>query len=461
MSDRQPLLGKENNGTTSERRLESSEFHVHSLELQGVPPDGGFSAVLVVFCVSVCRGVIFGIHQSFGIIYIHLNELHNQDQHSAMKVSLVGSLGFGALFFLSPLSGILSHKLGLRPIAFIGSVMAAFGMLASSIYVDNLTMLYCTYGLFGAGCSLLYTPSMAILGHYFKKHIGLANGLVQAGGCIFSIFMPSLLTFLFGKINVANTFRVLSGLIATLMLCVLSYKPVLKVTKAESNGKSLISEVIYVDNFKNYKYMIWAFSVSVAALGKFVPFHYLIDYAAKNEIHGASGDVLLICIALCSSISRLLYGKISDLEGISPILLGQLSHGALGISIMTFSSIAYVDQYRFNALITCSLVFGLCDGCYHTMIVPTAIKLCGPIGVTQGIAFMFGLMSIPVTAGPPIAGLIYEKTQSYATCFLIAGISPIMSALLMSFIYMVKGGAKEEQTNSVLDENYLSLQSIP
>ena len=57
---------------------------------------------------------------------------------------------------------------------------------------------------------------------------------------------------------------------------------------------------------------------------------------------------------------------------------------------------------------------------------------------------MFGLMSIPVIAGPPIAGLIYEKTQSYAACFLVAGVPPIICALLMSFIYMVKGRAEEE-----------------
>ena len=53
---------------------------------------------------------------------------------------------------------------------------------------------------------------------------------------------------------------------------------------------------------------------------------------------------------------------------------------------------------------------------------------------------MFGLVSIPVTVGPPLAGFIYDQTQSYGTCFLAAGVSPIISALLISFIYLVKGG---------------------
>ena len=64
----------------------------------------------------------------------------------------------------------------------------------------------------------------------------------------------------------------------------------------------------------------------------------------------------------------------------------------------------------------------------------------GPIGATQGIAFMFGLVSIPVTIGPPIAGFIFDQTKNYAACFLAAGVPPIVSALMMSFIYVAYRG---------------------
>ena len=352
--------------------------------LEFVQPDGGLYALLVLFCISVCRGIIFGIHNSFGIIFVHLNKIHEQDPRAAMKVSLVGSIGFGIIFFLSPVTGILCDKLGLRLTAFIGSVIATLGMFSSSFFVNNLLVLYCTYGLFGAGSSLIYTPSLAILGHYFNRRIGIANGLVQAGGCVFSIFMPPLLTFLFGKIGVANTLRFLSGLIASLMICVLSFKPLLKVLPTESKSKNFLDSVFHVDNFRNRKYIIWALSVTVAFLGMYVPFYYVIEYAEDNDIHGTKGHILLICIAISSGIARLLCGKISDLPGLNPILLMQVSYGALGGSIMMFSCATYFDPFTFHVLIICSLVFGFCEGCCLTMIVPTALKLCGPIGATQG-----------------------------------------------------------------------------
>ena len=352
--------------------------------LEFVQPDGGLYALLVLLCISVCRGVIFGIHNSFGIIFVHLNKIHEQDPRSAMKVSLVGSIGFGIIFFLSPVTGILCDKLGLRLTAFIGSVIATLGMLSSSFFVDNLLVLYLTYGLFGAGSSLIYTPSMAILGHYFNRHIGVANGLVQAGGCVFSIFMPPLLTYLFGKIGVANTLRFLSCLIASLMICVLSFKPLIKVQPTESKNKNFLDCIFHIDNFRNRKYIIWALSVTVAFLGMYVPFYYVIEYAEDNDIHGTKGHILLICIAISSGIARLLCGKISDLPGLNPILLMQVSYGALGGSIMMFSCATYFDPFTFHVLIICSLVFGFCEGCCLTMIVPTALKLCGPIGATQG-----------------------------------------------------------------------------
>ena len=59
--------------------------------------------------------------------------------------------------------------------------------------------------LFGAGATLTYTPSLAIIGHYFKRHLGLANGLVAAGSSVFSIAMPLLLQVFLDEIGVSGS----------------------------------------------------------------------------------------------------------------------------------------------------------------------------------------------------------------------------------------------------------------
>ena len=56
--------------------------------------------------------------------------------------------------------------------------------------------MYLTYGvMFGAGTSLAYNPSLVILGHYFRRRLGLVNGIVTAGSSVFTIGLPFLVNF--------------------------------------------------------------------------------------------------------------------------------------------------------------------------------------------------------------------------------------------------------------------------
>ena len=58
----------------------------------------------------------------------------------------------------------------------------------------------------------------------------------------------------------------------------------------------------------------------------------------------------------------------------------------------------------FEVLIVISLLMGLFDGCFISLLGPIAFEICGQKGATQAIGFLLGLCSIPLTVGPPIAG---------------------------------------------------------
>lgn len=67
-----------------------------------------------------------------------------------------------------------------------------------------------------------------------------------------------------------------------------------------------------------------------------------------------------------------------------------------------------------------------------------AYDICGPHGAAQAIGFLLGLCSFGLTAGPPLAGEMYDKTQSYTMPFIIAGIPPLIGASLMFLIRFVE-----------------------
>lgn len=91
----------------------------------------------------------------------------------------------------------------------------------------QVTLLYLTYGvMYGLGASLAYTPSLAILGHYFKRYLGLVNGIVTAGSSIFTTLMPYLIEVILRRFGLEGTLRFLAMLTAIVMPCAILFKPI-------------------------------------------------------------------------------------------------------------------------------------------------------------------------------------------------------------------------------------------
>ncbi|CAB1342858.1 unnamed protein product, partial [Coregonus sp. 'balchen'] len=192
----------------------------------------------------------------------------------------VGSLSMGMIFFCSPIVSVFTDLLGCRVTAVGGAAVGLVGLLASS-FVTSLGPMYFTYGIvFATGCSFAYQPSLVILGHYFKKRLGLVNGIVTAGSSAFTVTLPFLLSGLLEKVGLQNTMRVLSILMFILMLAGLTYTPLLpKPVNSNNPGSRFppMSKVFNVNIWKSLGYRIWAFGIPAALYGYFVPYVHLVS----------------------------------------------------------------------------------------------------------------------------------------------------------------------------------------
>lgn len=155
--------------------------------------------------------------------------------------------------------------------------------------------MYFTYGIvFACGCSFAYQPSLVILGHYFKKRLGLVNGIVTAGSSIFTITLPFALSELLQKVRLQNTMYVLCVLMFVLLLAGFTYKPLLpdkSVNTRAGRRCPSMSQVFNVNIWKSLGYRIWAFGIPAALYGYFVPY-----------VHLVSSHFLLMSSGLLSSV---------------------------------------------------------------------------------------------------------------------------------------------------------------
>lgn len=336
----------------------------------------------------------------------------------------------------------------------IGGLLTTSGMFLSSVFVNgqgerfdpaNIDKLYLTYGImFGTGAALAYTPSLAILGHYFKKNLGVVNGFVTAGSSVFTAIMPALLTYIEEKSGLKTCLHVMTLMSFFIIIFAIVYKPLQlpPPPKEKKIGRSQLYNVtrsiINFDNWKKKKYIIWTICVPIALFGYFVPYVHISKFIV-GKFPENNQNYPLICIGITSGLGRLIFGKISDFPKVNRIFLQQISFFFIGLMTICLPLTA-----NYSVLLFICLLLGLFDGCFISLLGPIAYDICGSHGAAQAIGFLLGLCSFGLTAGPPLAGNLYDSTGSYTWPFIIAGIPPIIGASAMFLIRFIKDDKKKQ-----------------
>lgn len=304
---------------------------------------------------------------------------------------------------------------------------------------DNVTKLCLTYGImFGTGAALAYTPTLAILGHYFKKYLGAVNGLVTAGSSVFTVILPPVLTYVDEKYGLQRCLQVMTVMSFFIILAAFVYKPLQPPPppKERKHGRSdlynITRSIINFDNWKKKKYIIWVICVPIALFGYFVTYVHIGKFI-KDKFPENNYYLPLMCIGISSGVGRVIFGLISDLPRFNRIFLQQISFFFIGMMTMCLPM-----AQNYAALLSICLILGLFDGCFISLLGPIAYDFCGPHGAAQAIGFLLGLCSFGLTAGPPLAGILYDSSQSYSLPFFVAGIPPIIGASIMFLIRFVK-----------------------
>lgn len=206
----------------------------------------------------------------------------------------VGSLAFGIMFFLGPLSTALCEHLGCRVVTCLGGLLSFVGLLSTS-FVTNFTLLYITYGLFwGAGTSFCYFASLVILPSHFRNHLSLAYGIAIAGAGLGVPPMTWAINQLIAHYDWRVTMRILAGM--SLLMCVssLSYGGIESVAQQRvqlqkrnipkhvrigilHKFKFRVLEFVSSSPWRNKAFAVWAVSLSFIAFGNFIPFVFLVS----------------------------------------------------------------------------------------------------------------------------------------------------------------------------------------
>ncbi|XP_077863899.1 monocarboxylate transporter 13-like [Saccoglossus kowalevskii] len=406
--------------------------------------EGGWGWLVVLHC-HVMFLLIVGLTGSFGVLVVRLVEYFDED---VGDVSWIPSLSTAVQLFISPVAGALSKRHGTRPVVVAGALISSIGWIMST-FATSVLFLCISFGfLTGIGYGLAYVPSVAMIGEYFERRHALANSIAYVGSGIGLIALPPFLQVVMDTYGWRGTFFIagainLNMIASSVLLRPLNRKLDDKDTSTVCNsggpGKQGNYFTLYLNKIEKYidfslfynngLFTLMAVAMTLNAFGYYTMTVHFIPNAVYLGIPKLRAAFLQTVIGIFSLIGRLTHGCfVGSIDLLKPARVYLGSTAVCGIACLLTPT---ADNYVTLAL--CAALIGLSSGMFMPLISVVMKDFVGIEQLSHALGLSFLLMGVGDCMGPPIAGLLYDATNSYTLSFTIAGAALLASSCLLLF----------------------------
>jgi MFS transporter, OFA family, oxalate/formate antiporter len=335
------------------------------------------------------------------------------------QTSLVPTIDMVMVASMFLVAGFLQRRLGPQPIAAIGGVLFASGLLLAS-WTHSLATLYLTWGVMvGAGIGFGYLVPITVGSKWFPHHRGLVNGLAigifAAGSGIFGPVAGMLVE----RIGWRETFQVLAGVffVFTMAGAYLLKDPphgytgpARKSTRAGGHGAHHV-DVPTPQVLRSPVFLaLWvAYALGTTAgtmvISQLVPFARLAGWSAKTAAFAITIG------AIGSASGRFFSGWLSD-------HLGRL-HTLRAVIVTSLIATPMLYVWRQDILAFYVLLFFVYY-CYGTQL-SVYVALAGDFWGAKYLATNYGLLLLAWgfagILGPMLGARVFVSTGAYQYAF--------------------------------------------
>ncbi|KAM9837792.1 monocarboxylate transporter 6 [Aulostomus maculatus] len=428
-------------------------------------PDGGWGWVVLIATILVLA-LTLAFPSCVGIFY---TDLQNEFHASNSETSWVPSIMTSVLHAGGPFCSVLVERLGCRATVMLGGVLSGLGMAASS-FTQSITELYITAGVItGLGFCFSFQPAVTILGHYFVRRRAFANAMSSTGTALGLCTLPFLGNYLHTELGWRGSFLVLGAVLLNCCVCGAVMRPLEPRRRRGQplmnhgppppeeevrQGRlrtlcnclvALLSKHMAFDQFcNNSRYRVYAIGITWMMLGFVVPLVYLVPYATANHMEQGRAAMLLSILGIVNIVVRPPIGIIFNLPWFkgrhvymfaSALLVNGLSNSICCIGPGFPVLLSYVVIYGLSMSVVGSLMFTVLMDIVEMSRFPSALGL---------LAIM---ESVTLLIGPPLAGVLVDRTGQYSYVFFACSAVVASSAmfLMVSFCCLDKRDSKSSQ----------------
>lgn len=433
-------------------------------------PDGGWGWVVLVATIMVLA-LTLAFPSCVGIFYTDLqNEFHATNSETSWVPSIMTSV----LHAGGPFCSVLVEKLGCRATVMLGGVLSGVGMAAST-FTQSIMELYITAGVItGLGFCFSFQPAVTILGHYFVRRRPFANAMSSTGTALGLCVLPVLGNYLHIEYGWRGSFLILGAVLLNCCVCgavmrplqppknrgqpLMNHAPPEDNKDKKTKGRlrtvweyvlSALKKHMAFDQFcNNSKYCVYSIGITWMMLGFVVPLIYLVPYATAHDMEPSKAAMLLSILGIVNIVVRPPIGVLFSLPWFkgrhiyvfaAALLVNGLSNSICCIGPTFPVLMTYVVIYGLSMSLVGSLMFTVLMDTVEMSRFPSALGL---------LAIM---ESITLLIGPPLAGILIDRTGLYSPVFYACSAVVASSAvfLMVSFFYLDKKSSFQSQPCSL------------
>ncbi|XP_078612226.1 monocarboxylate transporter 13-like [Branchiostoma floridae x Branchiostoma japonicum] len=415
------------------------------------PPDGGWGwmVVLSTFLVHV---IALGSVKSLGVFYAEFREVF---QESAGNTSFISSVFVAAVLFCSPIASALSNLTSCRTVVMAGGVISAVG-LGVSYFAQSVVHLIITIGLItGFGFSLMYSPSLAMVGTYFHKRHATANGIAISGTGVSMFVLSPLFQFLIDEFRWNGALLIfaamaLNGCVCGALLRPLHLKDADKDNEVKSEDEEVadssktcktiipfcqkVLEMFDVTLLKSGPFLVYNLSLFALMLGSSIIFVHLVAHAQSLGVEKTQAAFLPSILGIGEAVARPISGWLSDRLPVRKLYFYMV--GCVGLGIC---NIAIPHSPTYAALVACMVFYGISSGTFYPLIAVLVREYSGVSRISGGLGWAFVFQGAGFLLGQPIAGWLYDATGNYDMSFYAAATFIFVSVVVLLLLVPKKG----------------------
>ncbi|XP_055694058.1 monocarboxylate transporter 14 isoform X2 [Lutzomyia longipalpis] len=188
--------------------------------------------------------------------------------------------------------------------------------------------------------------------------------------------------------------------------------------------KSALATMLDVSLLKDPVFMMIGISNVFGMAGLYVPFVYLVDAAILSGISQNSASFLLSIIGITNTFGRVICGYVADFPKVDSLLLNNM---CLVVSTIAVSLTPFCSSY--GAYVAMAIFFGVAVSGYISLTSIILVDLLGLDKLTNAFGLLILFRGAAAIVGSPLAGAVYDSTQSYDIPFYMAGFFFLISTI--------------------------------